>query len=239
MKQFDFMTKLVCTGVLSLLLMTASVGQTAPKEMKLKLNEPGAAAEWKIGADNTVKWSYRGELGATVQITLQRVGWQNARLTIAEAAPIGAERSGSFKWTVPDSLPPGGNYTISVTAENGIGETSGEFSLVAGKTPLTQISLEALPKGAEKWTVGAPVSLRWTYSGNPGQMVQLALINKADSDLIPIVASIPIGIDGKGRYDWTVPKLKPGGDYYLAIASTTNAFYQDMSKTPVVISATK
>ena len=87
--------------------------------------------------------------------------------------------------------------------------------------------------------VGAPVSLRWTFSGNPGQTVRLALINKADSDLITIVASTPVGRDGKGRYDWTVPKLKPGGDYYLAIASTTNAFYQDISKTPVVISAAK
>ena len=222
-----------------MLLVSSSVGLAASKEMKLKLNEPGAAAEWTIGASNTVKWSYRGELGTTVKITLQRVGWQNARLTIAEAAPIGPERSGSFKWTVPDSLPPGGNYTVTITAENGFSETSGEFSLLAGKTPLTQISLEALAKGAEKWTIGAPVSLRWTYSGNPGQTVQLALINKADSDLIPIIASIPIGVDGKGRYEWTVPKLKPGGDYYVAIASNTNAFYQDMSKTPVAISATK
>ena len=232
-------TKVLCVGLLTGLLLTSSVALTAPKEMKLKLNEPGAAAEWKIGADNTVKWSYRGELGATVQITLQRVGWQNARLIIAEAAPIGPERSGSYKWTAPANLPPGSNYTIAVTAENGIGETSGEFSLVAGKSPLTQISLEALPKGAEKWTIGAPVSLHWTYAGSPGQTVQLALINKTDSDLIPIVASVPIGVDGKGRYDWTVPKLKPGGDYYIAIASTSNAFYQDMSKTPVIISATK
>ena len=239
MKRFDRLMKLVSIAALGLLLLTSAVGLAASKEMKLKLNEPGQAAEWKIGADNSVKWSYRGELGPTIKITLQRVGWQNAGLTIAEAAPIGPERSGSFKWTVPDSLPPGGNYTVTITAENGFNETSGEFSLVAGKTPVTQISLEALPKGAEKWTVGAPVSLRWTYSGNPGPMVQLALINKADIDLIPIVASIPIGIDGKGRYDWIVPKLKPGGDYYLAIASTTNAFYQDMSKTPVVISGAK
>jgi hypothetical protein len=239
MKRFDFMTKIVCTGLLTLILVGSSVGMAAPKEMKLKLNDPGAAAEWTLGASNTVKWSYRGELGATVKITLQRVGWQNARLTIVEAAPIGPEKSGSYKWTVPDTLPPGSNYTIAITAENGLSETSGEFSLVAGKTPLTQISLEALPKGAEKWAIGSPVSLRWTYSGNPGQTVQLALINKADSDLIPIVASIPIGVDGKGRYEWTVPKLKPGGDYYVAIASNTNAFYQDISKTAVVISATK
>lgn len=239
MKQYDFMTKIICTGIVALLLVTSSTGLAAPKEMRLTLNEPGAAAEWNIGANNTVKWSYRGELGATVQITLQRVGWLNARMTVVEAAPIGPEKSGSYKWTVPDTLPPGSNYTIAVTAENGLSETSGEFSLVAGKTPLTQISLEALPKGAEKWTVGAPVSLRWTYSGNPGQTVKLALVNKTDSDLIPIVTSIPIGVDGKGRYEWTVPKLKPGGDYYIAIASTTNAFYQDLGKTPVIISATK
>ena len=60
MKRFDFMTKTVCTGLLTLLLLTSSVGLAAPKEMKLKLNEPGAAAEWTIGANNTVKWSYRG-----------------------------------------------------------------------------------------------------------------------------------------------------------------------------------
>ena len=239
MKLFDRLTKLVSIATIGLLLLTSAVGLAAPKEMKLKLNEPGQAAEWKIGGEHGIKWSYRGELGPTVKITLQRVGWQNARLTVAEAAPIGPERSGSLKWVVPDSLPPGSNYTVTITAENGFSETSGEFSLVAGKAPLTQINLEALAKGAEKLTVGAPVSLRWTYSGNPGPMVQLALINKTDSDLIPIVASIPIGVDGKGRYEWTVPKLKPGGDYYLAIASTTNAFYQDMSKTPFVISATK
>ena len=239
MKLFDRLTKLVSIATIGLLLLTSAVGLAAPKEMKLKLNEPGQAAEWKIGGEHSIKWSYRGELGPTVKITLQRVGWQNARLTVAEAAPIGPERSGSLKWVVPDSLPPGSNYTVTITAENGFSETSGEFSLVAGKAPLTQINLEALAKGAEKLTVGAPVSLRWTYSGNPGPMVQLALINKTDSDLIPIVASIPIGVDGKGRYEWTVPKLKPGGDYYLAIASTTNAFYQDMSKTPFVISATK
>ena len=239
MKRFDRLTKLVIIATIGLLLLTSAVGLAAPKEMKLKLNEPGQAAEWKIGGEQSVKWSYRGELGPTIKITLQRVGWQNARLTIAEAAPIGPERSGSFKWTVPDSLPPGNNYTVTITAENGFNETSGEFSLLAGKAPLTQISLEALAKGAEKLAAGATVSLRWTYSGNPGPMVQLALVNKADLELIPIVASIPIGVDGKGRYDWTVPKLKPGGDYYLAIASTTNAFYQDMNKTPFVITATK
>lgn len=239
MKPFNFLSKIVGAGLMAVLLVGSSAGLAAPKEMKLKLNEPGTAAEWTIGANNTVKWSYRGELGATVQITLQRVGWLNARMTVVEAAPIGPEKSGSYKWMVPDSLPPGSNYTIAVTAENGLSETSGEFSLVAGKTPLTQISLEALPKGAEKWTIGAPVSLRWTYAGNPGQTVKLALINKTDSELIPIVASIPIGVDGKGRYEWTVPKLKPGGDYYIAIASTTNAFYQDLGKTPVIISATK
>ena len=239
MKLFDRLTKLVSIATIGLLLLTSAVGLAAPKEMKLKLNEPGQAAEWKIGGEHGIKWSYRGDLGPTVKITLQRVGWQNARLTVAEAAPIGQERSASLKWVVPDSLPPGSNYTVTITAENGFSETSGEFSLVAGKAPLTQINLEALAKGAEKLTVGAQVSLRWTYSGNPGPMVQLALINKTDSDLIPIVASIPIGVDGKGRYEWTVPKLKPGGDYYLAIASTTNAFYQDMSKTPFVISATK
>jgi len=223
---------------LAALLMLTSIGLAAPKEMTLRVSEPGEAAEWKLGAANTIKWSFRGELGQNVAIRLQRIGWVNAQMTISEATPLGINRSGSFKWELPADLPPGGKYTVAVTAENGIGDTSGEFKLVAGKGTVTQIKLEALPKG-ERWSAGATVSIRWTYGGSPGQTVKLALIKKAESDVTVISASVPIGAEGKGRYEWKVPSLKPGTDYYIGIVSNSNAFYQDMGVEPVILTATK
>ena len=225
--------------ILLVLLLTMPAGWTAPKEMTLKVREPGEAANFTVGAANTIKWSYRGELGQNVEIRLQRVGWVNARMTLSEAAPLGAKGSGSFKWNTPADLPPGGKYTVTVKAENGIGDMSGEFTLTAGKTPVTQIELVDPPKGGDRWTPGAPVTIQWKYSGSPGQMVRLALIKKAEGSVTEITASVPIGVDGKGSYEWKVPALKAGADYYVGIVSTSNAFYQNLGSNPVSITATR
>jgi len=137
--------KLVLVGLAALLLSAAGV-TAAPKEMSLRVTSPQAESQWTVGTNNTVKWSFRGELGSTVSLSLQRVGWVNARMNLAEVAPIGQNRAGSFKWFVPAELPPGGNYTLTVIAENGIGDSSGEFSLVAGKTPLITLKNVVLPE---------------------------------------------------------------------------------------------
>jgi len=229
------------TMVLALagLLMLTSVGMAAPNEMTLRVTDPGESTEWSPGTANTIKWSFRGELGQSAAIRLQRVGWVNAQMTLSEAAPLGTGKSGSYKWNVPAEMPPGGHYTVTVMAENGIGDTSGEFTLVAGKTPVTRIGLESPPKGGDRWTTGATVAVRWNYSGSPGQTVKLALIKKDDGSVTPIVSSIPLGTEGKGRYDWKVPAMKSGNDYYVGIASNVNPFYQDMGKEPVTINAAR
>ena len=228
----------ILLGMMASLLWT-SMALAGPKEMTLKVTEPGESTEWTLGAVNTVKWSFRGELGKLVSVRLQRQGWVLARQTLAEATALGNERSGAFKWTTPADLPPGGHYTVSVTAENGIGDMSGEFRIVAGKAPVTQLSLAAPPKGEERWIVGSPSVIRWTFTGKPGPTVKLALIQKQTGDVIPITGSASIGVDGKGSYEWKVPALKPGNDYFVGIASNSNAFYQDMGAAPVSISATR
>ena len=228
----------ILLGMMASLLLT-SCAAAAPKEMTLKVTEPGESTEWTLGAVNTVKWSFRGELGKLVSVRLQRQGWVLARQTLAEGTALGNERSGTFKWTTPAELPPGGHYTVSVTAENGIGDMSGEFRIVAGKAPVTQLSLAAPPKGEERWIVGSLSVIRWTFTGKPGPTVKLALIQKQTGDVIPITGSASIGVDGKGSYEWKVPALKPGNDYFVGIASNSNAFYQDMGAAPVSISATR
>ena len=228
------MKRIIFLGA-AFLLFLSSGGWAASNEMDLKVTEPGPATEWTLGVVNPVKWSFRGEPGPTVTIGLQRQGWVNARMTLAEAVPIGSGRNGSFKWVTPAGLPPGGQYSVTVTAENGIGDTSGEFKLVAGKTAATQISLVPAPRGGERWTVDSVATIRWTYAGNPGQTVRLALIRKEEGSVIPIAASVPLGADGKGSHEWKVPALKPGNDYYVGIVSNSNAFCQDLGTAPVTI----
>lgn len=230
--------KMFLVGLTVCLFSSAAV-MAAPQEMRLRVIDPGATTQWTVGAGESLKWSFRGEMGPTVAVSLQRVGWINARMILVEAAPMGQKQAGSFKWMIPGDLPPGDNYTLTVTAENGIGDTTTEFSLIAGKNPVTQIKLDVPAKGEDRWVAGSSAFIHWSWSGSPGQTVQLALIKKDDSSVVSIASSVPLGIDGKGRYEWKVPLLKPAADYYIGIASNSNAFYQDLSKNPVVISATR
>lgn len=221
------------------LLLFAPGAWAASNEMSLRMAEPGGGAEWTIGSEQLIRWSFKGELGKTVEIRLQRAGWVHAQMTLADAAPIGTGRSGSFKWKIPADLPPAGDYSVRVAAENGISDMTGEFKLLPGKGPVAKLELEPLPKGGERWTTGAKVKLRWSYTGNPGATVKLGLIKKEEGNVTLIAAGIPVGLDGRGGFEWTVPDLKPGSDYYVGIASASNPFYQDIGKSPVTIVAAK
>ncbi len=231
--------KKIFASLILVMLMTISAAWAAPAEMNLKVAEPGASTEWTIGATNTVKWSFRGEPGQTVLIRLQRVGWVNVQKILAEAAPIGANRSGTFKWQTPADLPPGDDYSMTVMAENGLSDTSELFKLTAGKTPVNKLSLDSLPKGGDKWTPGSKVVIRWSYAGDPGPNVKVALIKMDEGAVTVLAPSVPTGSGGKGSMEWTVLPLKPGTDYYIGIVSNTNAFFQDKGKSPVAIGASK
>lgn len=225
---------LLCT------MLAANCAYGAPKEMDLRVTDPGGSSEWAVGSANTIKWSLKGEWTGAVTISLQRVGWVNARMTITEAAPIGTGKTGSFKWPVPADLPIGDNYSVTVTADNGIGETSNEFKIVLGKGAASKLALEPLPKGGEKWMQGSAVNIRWSYAGNAGPTVKLVLLKKEEGIVAVIAEVAPTGVDGKGQLPWTVPVgLKPGGDLRIGIASTTNPFFQDTSKETIVVTTAK
>jgi hypothetical protein len=228
---------LLCVSIVTM----STVIWAAPKEMDLRVNDPGVSSEWAVGSTNNVKWALKGgEWTGTVAISLQRAGWVNARMVLAESVPIGTGRTGSFKWIVPIDLPPGDNYSVTVMADNGIGETSPDFKIIPGKAAGVKLVLDAPPKGTEKWTTGSAVTIRWSYAGNPGSTVKLVLLKKDDGAVTTIAEVAAVGVDGKGHLMWTVPAgLKPGSDYRLGITSTSNAFYQDTSKEPIIVTATK
>lgn len=228
---------LLCVSIVTV----STVLCAAPKEMDLRVNDPGASSEWAVGSTNNVKWTLKGgEWTGTVAISVQRVGWVNARMVLADAVPIGTGRVGSFKWLVPLDLPPGDNYSVTVMADNGIGETSPDFKILPGKAAGVKLVLDALPKGLDKWAAGNVVPIRWSYAGNLGATVKLVLVKKDDGTVTTIAEVAAVGVDGKGQLQWTVPAgLKPGSDYRIGIASTTNAFFQDTSKDPITLTATK
>jgi len=112
---------------------------------------------------------------------------------------------------------------------------SGEFALTAGKTPVTQIVLADSPKDGDRWNPGDPVTIRWKFTGSPGQTVKLALIKKEEGSVTELPLQFPSAFEGKGSYEWKVPVLKSGNDYYVGIVSNSNAFYQTWEPIPLVL----
>ncbi len=78
----------------------------------ITVTSPAAGAVWKKGEARAIQWTKQGETGASVRIVLRAPGQTAAVLEIADPAP----NSGSFAWTIPDSVA-AGTYVIRVRSK--------------------------------------------------------------------------------------------------------------------------
>ena len=88
---------------------TATFSPAAP----LTVTAPNGGESWAVGSQQTLNWNYSGEPGSYVKIQLLRGG--SSFLTIAIAAPIGTNGTGSYGWRVPPKVPADTTYSIKIT----------------------------------------------------------------------------------------------------------------------------
>ena len=85
------------------------------------------------------------------------------------------------------------------------------------------------PNGGEARTRGTTTTIQWTYTGQPGAAVALALYDNGVF-VSTISSSAPIGSGGAGSYSWNIPATLPTGSLYqIGIVSTADPAYADMS----------
>jgi photosystem II stability/assembly factor-like uncharacterized protein len=85
------------------------------------------------------------------------------------------------------------------------------------------------PNGNETWLQGDTKTISWTYAGDPGPSVKIRLF-KSGLPVITVNAAAPIGSNGNGSFDWTVPYiLTPGVDYRIVVSSTADGTDKDSS----------
>ena len=91
------------------------------------------------------------------------------------------------------------------------------------------------PVGGEEWKAGTYKSIKWNYTGKPGNYVKIELI-QGETVVKTIAERTWRGTDGIGRFLWFVPKKLPeGNDYRIRITSMKNAAYTDTSDLPFTI----
>jgi hypothetical protein len=101
----------------------------------ITVTKPDGTAPWTAGTTKTIKWTYTGTPGASVQADLYDATGAAFQTTIVASAPIGTAGSGFYAWAIP-STQAGGQYTVKVTskANASVSGKSAVFTVLAPPT---------------------------------------------------------------------------------------------------------
>jgi len=87
------------------------------------------------------------------------------------------------------------------------------------------------PNGGESFARGATVPITWTYTGNPGALVNIQLLQGTTVTNLTRFRHPSIGSGGTGSFNWRIPRFfrSTGNNFRIRITSTTNPAATDTS----------
>lgn len=212
---------------------------------KVTVTFPMAGVSWKAGSNQTIAWSYAGNIGPSVSIYVLR--GRTTVYTLSNAAPLNNTGKGTFNWTIPKDAIAGKDYSIVIASNMNpnIKGVSGIFSLSEGvakistaggigvaKEAKTDIKLTALitvsqPSGSDGWAPGTSHLINWDKkSGDKTGNVNIDLL-KGNSIYRNIAKNVPLG---NLKYNWLIPADLPlDQQYRIQIVKTTDSNVQGTS----------
>jgi len=91
-----------------------------------------------------------------------------------------------------------------------------------------------VPNGGETFYQGSTLPMNWSYTGNLGSTVDIAVLK--GGSVVKVLPGIPIGAVGSGSYSVTIPPgTLPANDYKIRVTSTSSPAYTDISDGPFTI----
>ena len=209
------------------------------------LENQEAKASWKYGSSITVtgpnggetfyqgsslpiNWTYTGNPGTTLDIAVIKGGFV---LKTILGIPIGTGGFGSYSVTIPAGTPPGNDYTIQVTSASSLAYTDRSDATFTISGPTTTVTE---PDGGETFFLGSTLPMNWTYQGDPGPKVDIAVMK--GGFVLKTLTGIPIGTGGSGSYSVPIPAITPlGSDYTIKVTSSSNPACTDTSNSNFTI----
>lgn len=197
----------------------------------------GRQEKWAPGSTQTIRWTYTGDIGPSVQIYMSvwaPKGVRNSRDSrfIATNVKVTPGGSGSYNWLIPPKKEVEESdyqmFVVSTAKPNVHGESSfftitGPLSTVDDDLFAPSISV-ASPNEGDRWTTGSTQTIKWTYRGNPpGPDVKIILLTPEKTSIFDFISrKTPIGSGGSGSFTFTIPADWPADTFNLRIASTAN-----------------
>jgi M6 family metalloprotease-like protein len=134
-----------------------------------------------------------------------------------------------------------GNDEIYVMNKDGTGQTRLTTNTARDALPDFGIMPASIiitsPNGGESYIRGQGLVISWSYTGDPGQMVEILLLKETgDMTARVLTQGTSIGTGGTGSYIWyTSPTELTGNDYHIKITSIFDPTVNDTSDAPFTI----
>jgi hypothetical protein len=197
---------------------------------QVTVTHPEQGATWAAGDPQSIEWQYSGDPPGQAKVLLMKNN--QVIKTISAGQSWGQWGKGYIiPYYMPSDVPPGSGYVIKVvsTTDDKYRGTSGQFTI----TPYARLIVTQPANNAPlaNWPVGSVHTLTWTYSGNCGTHVKIELHGGVNDGwkIYLLATSVPIGANGSGSFQWTVPPSGtngitwiPGNQYQIMIAGIEN-----------------
>jgi hypothetical protein len=198
----------------------------------ITVTTPNGGETWYAGNTYPIGWTYTGDPGAQVKITLLKA--DKLVKTIKSAT---STIKGSFIWAIPTAQTPGDDYKIKVvsTTKGSCLDVSDNVFSIKPPQPITVLT----PSGGENWKVGSTYTLKWKSTLDIGSAVKVELL-KGDTVVQTIATGAPSGSLGTGSCRWKIRNsLAYDADYRIRVTSNTNVSYTDTSDQTFTVSGPK
>ncbi|RKY63064.1 MAG: hypothetical protein DRQ02_13115, partial [Candidatus Latescibacterota bacterium] len=158
----------------------------------LQLTSPNGGEVWVVGESHNITWQRTGSI-ANVRLDYSTDGGTSYPNEITASTDAS---TGSYSWTIPDSIGTSLNVKVSDASDNSVYDTSDANFEIKGSLTLTS------PVGGESWVVNSSYPITWTKTGTISTVELRYSKNGGTSYDYVITASTP-GSDLS--YSWTIP----------------------------------
>jgi hypothetical protein len=188
------------------------------------ISAPNGGEVWTVGASQNITWTNTGSV-SNVKLEYSTDGG----LTYPNLITASTLNTGSFSWTVPDSISATARVRVSDVNDASANATSAANFKIRGSFTITA------PNGGEKWGIGTPQTITWTKGGSiPNVKLEYSTDGGATYPN-QIAASAVNGSNpgctapaGTGCFVWTVPDT-PSTQARIKITDTNDASVFDVS----------
>jgi len=187
---------------------------------ELTVTYPNGGEELAVSSVRDITWTSSGTVPwVKIQYTPYLMEYGTEWITIAESVP----NTGSYSWTVPNTLPPGCPCCfVRIMGPEGYPLDQSDEGFTIRDNTEAFISLDK-PNGNEVWYIGVPYEILWS-SGDPVEYVSIEYTTDNGDTWTPIATSII----NTGSYNWTIPDT-PSTQCRVRVWDPTNIDLTDTS----------